>query len=470
MGFSQQQKTTQIQTQRMSQKQIQSLKLLSMDAEDLRQEILSQVEKNPALEIVSDNFPNGVKSARYRNSFERGLRSGFSSASGEEKSDAFQEILESRADERKSLFSHLTEQVNVMDLDGEKRSLCQKIIGNLDSRGFYILAPSSLLDRAAGQDQKLLDECIGIVQSLDPPGICAENAEKSLLLQARLKGNAPKLALFFLDGRLAFLDPPQAPKILEKIQGFLARQKKLSFSNEDYSFLKEADEAAVLKALSFIKALDPFPARDFSQEASNYVFPDIYVESAEGEGEGASSAQASFNVRVSNMALPKVRVSAEFDSSKKNSAFAKAAIRQAKSFLESLDFRESAIAQAAGAIVQRQIEFFKKGPGNLLPLRQKDLAAMIGVHESTVSRMASSKYLQCQWGIFPVKYFFTSAVGDISKESVLRQIHEILDKSPKKKLSDQKICDALAERGIKIARRTVAKYRAQMNIRPSYSR
>ena len=170
------------------------------------------------------------------------------------------------------------------------------------------------------------------------------------------------------------------------------------------------------------------------------------------------------------MALPKVRVSAEFDSSKKNSAFAKAAIRQAKSFLESLDFRESAIAQAAGAIVQRQIEFFRKGPGNLLPLRQKDLAAMIGVHESTVSRMASSKYLQCQWGIFPVKYFFTSAVGDISKESVLRQIHEILDKSPQKKLSDQKICDALAERGIKIARRTVAKYRAQMNIRPSYSR
>ncbi|MBR5097552.1 MAG: RNA polymerase factor sigma-54, partial [Treponema sp.] len=438
---------------------IQSLKLLSMGAEDLREEILAQVEKNPALEILSDNFQNEVKSARFKSVAEGGLHVGSASSLGQEKADAFQEILESRADERKSLFSHLTEQVNMLDLDGARKNLCQKIIGNLDSRGFYILAPSSLLDNKAGQDQKLLEECLGIVQRLDPPGICAENVEKSLLLQAKLKGGASKLALFLLDGHLDFLDPPQGQKVLEKIQGFLAEQKKLSFNKADYSFLAAADIDEIEKALSFIKTLDPFPARNFVQEETHFVYPDIYVEN---DGD-------SFKVRMSDKVIPQIRIAPDFGAAKKDSAFAKSAIRQAKTFLESLEYRQNTIAKAAFAIVQSQKEFFKKGPGHLAPLKQKDIAAQIQVHESTVSRMASSKYLQCGWGLFPVKYFFTSAVGDASKESVQRQIREILGQS-QKKLSDQKLCDALAQRGIKIARRTVAKYRSQMQMENSYKR
>jgi len=444
----------------MSQKQIQSLKLLSMGAEDLRQEILAQAEKNPALEIVSDNFQNEVKSARYKNALDAGARVGTASSIGQEKADAFQEILESRPDERKSLFSHLNEQIDMLDIDGAKKSLCQKIIGNLDSRGFYILAPSSLLDSKAGQDQKLLEECISIVQNLDPPGICAENVEKSLLLQARLKGGASPLALFLLDGHLDFLDPPQEQKILEKIRAFLAAQKKLSFNKADYSFLEAAGAADIQKALSFIKTLDPFPARDFSQDSAQYVFPDIYVDN---DGDA-------FNVRMSDKVVPQIRIAPDFGTAKKDSAFAKAAIRQAKAFLESLEYRQNTMAKAAFAIVQSQKEFFKKGPGHLAPLKQKDIAAQIQVHESTVSRMASAKYLQCDWGLFPIKYFFTSAVGDSSKESVQRQIRQILERNPQKKLSDQKLCDALAQEGVKIARRTVAKYRSQMNIDSSYTR
>ncbi|MBP5446633.1 MAG: hypothetical protein J6X95_00805, partial [Treponema sp.] len=97
----------------------------------------------------------------------------------------------------------------------------------MDSRGFYILAPTTLVDQKAGESQKLLEECVNIVQNLDPPGICVENVEKSLLLQARLKGDAPRLALFLLDGHIDFLNPPQSQKILEKIEAFLAAQKKL---------------------------------------------------------------------------------------------------------------------------------------------------------------------------------------------------------------------------------------------------
>ena len=119
-----------------------------------------------------------------------------------------------------------------------------------------------------------------------------------------------------------------------------------------------------------------------------------------------------------------------------------------------------------------QHEFFKKGPGNLAALKQKDVADILGVHETTISRMANSKYIQCQWGLFEVKYFFTNAVSDTSKDQVLFQIKQILEehKNDSKKLSDQKVADALAAKGINVARRTVAKYRAQLNIESSYNR
>lgn len=482
MKFLQQQRASQIQAQRMSQKQIQSLKLLSMNVGSLREEILSQVEKNPALEIVSDKFEEGLQSARYKNSPDGNLRVGSVSAAGDEKSNAFQEILESRADERKSLRAYLMEQLDILSIDARKKSLCKKIIEDLDARGFYILDPMSLLDKKAGEDKALLLECINIVQNFDPPGICVENVEKSLLLQAKLKGGAPKAALFFLDGHLDFLDPPQGPKILEKIQAFLKSREKLSFSKDDFSYLRGLDVFAVEKALGFIKSLDPSPARDFSQEQTNFVFPDIYVEKAAADDVDSkeevdyvnrlvyTGANLSFNVKISDRGIPKIRISPDFVKRQNNSKEAKDAAAQAKSFMECLEYRESAMAKAACAIVKKQAEFFDKGPGHILPLRLQDIAAQIGVHESTVSRMASSKYVQCQWGLFPVKYFFSSAVSNTSKESVQHQIQKIVEENSGKKMSDQKICAVLAERGIKVARRTVAKYRAQMLMENSYKR
>lgn len=481
MAFSQQQRASQIQAQRMSQKQIQSLNLLSMPAADLREEILSQAENNPALEIVSDSFESGLKSARYKLSPDGNARVGSASSAGEEKSNAFQEILESRPDERKSLFSHLSEQLGMLSLDEARKALCQKIIGNLDSRGFYILAPASLIDRKLGQDEKLLEECLNIVQSLDPPGVCAENVEKSLLLQARLKGCSNKAALFLLDGRLDFLNPPQSQKILEKIQGFLSEREKLSFATESFDYLKGLKLSDVERALDFIKSLDPIPARDFSQESANYIFPDIYIERAEREDSDIKEdvdyvnrivyvrPDFALKIKISDRGIPCVRLAPDFGKAQGSKEFSKAAA-DAKNLLEALAYRESAMAKAACAIAKCQAEFFEKGPGHLLPLKMQDIADKIGAHESTVSRMASSKYIQCQWGLFPVKYFFSSAVSDTSKDQVQRQIQEILRENSGKRMSDQKLCDELLKRGVKVARRTVAKYRAQMNIDSSYSR
>lgn len=475
MALSLRQRASQTQAQKMGARQIQSLKLLSMSADDLREAVLKEVENNPALEIVEDE--------RYKNFLDGGIHVGTASAAGQEKSDAFQEILESRADERKSLYAHLTEQLNLLPLSQAEARLCQKIVGNLDARGFYVLSPLSLLDGKKGETQALLQKCLNIVQRLDPPGICVESAEKSLLLQARLKGNAPSLALFLLDGRLDFLNPPQAPKILEKIRAFLSEQKKLSFQTQDFSFLESVGESQVMEALAFIQGLDPYPARNYGHEEARYVVPEIFVEKeaagdfglAENSGNGKKrqvidAGDCSFKIRISDSVIPKVKIAGDFLAAKKSSAYAKAAMQSAKIFLESLEYRENTIAKAACAIAARQIEFFKNGPGNLAPLRQADIAKELGVHESTVSRMANSKYLQCQWGIFPVKYFFTLAVAGNSKESVLLQIQKIIEQSSPKKMSDQKICDALGQRGIKISRRAVAKYRAQLGLENSYKR
>ena len=489
----------------MGQRQIQSLNLLAMGAEDLREEIYAQADKNPALEIVADDFESGVKNVRIKNSLASDyVRAGSTGAAGEEKSRVFQEVLESRPDERRTLYEHLMEQLSVADVSGEESALCTKIIGNLDGRGFFILAPETLLDSSRGETSELLEKCLSVVRNFEPSGICVANARESLLLQARQKGGASEAAFFLLDGHLEFLDPPQAQKVLKKIQDFAKDQKSL-FGGEDFTFAKSLSLSDAQDAIDFIKTLDPFPARNFSCDNANYVSPDILVERIPSSAEEIDFKKReipaennySFRIKVSDKLIPRVRISPDFISAQKNSVFAKEAVNAANIFLESLEFRETTLANAAMAIVQSQLDFFKRGPGHLLPLRQQDVAQAIGVHESTISRMALSKFIQCEWGIFPVKYFFTNALSvpapmeipqknpssrnanvpsvssdsSISKENAKFEIQKILQEHvSEKSLSDQRISDILSERGIKLARRTVAKYRAQLDIKSSYSR
>ncbi len=463
-SFSQQQKASQVQTQRLSQAQIQSLRLLSLNAEDLCDEIYAQAEKNPALEVVPFDS----------------VHTGQVTASGEEKAEAFQKVLESRPDERETLFSYLDNQLNLLKISPEEKTFCQKIIGNLDDRGFYILAPVTLVNITAGESPELLDRCIEIVRGLEPAGICVSNVQESLLLQARIKGGGKEPVFFLLDGHMDFMSPPQPEKILKKISDYVKEQKKLAFNKKDFSELENLDLEVVSNALDFIRTLDPYPARNFSSSDTHYVTPDIYVEKVFEpveeldfqKREVPADDACSFKVVISDKVIPAVRVSDEFAASQKTSDFAKKAVREAGVFLESLEYRENTIAKAACVIVARQLDFFKKGPGHLSPLIQKDIADAIGVHETTISRMASSKYLECQWGLFPVKYFFTNAVdADATQENIKVQIKKIIEENKDaKKLSDQKISDLLAAGGIKVARRTVAKYRASLNIDSSFAR
>lgn len=515
-GFQQTQRTVQVQSQKMSQRQIYSLNLLSMNSQDLRNEIFAAVDKNPALEIVKDPF-SGVSSVKEKTSLSSDyVHFGKVSASGQEKSDSFQEVLESRPDERESLQEHLLSQLNVSKVTEDQYELSKKLIENLNSSGFHTLAPHSLLDKNNPKHTtELLNFCLDLVQNFDPIGTCCTDIQESLFIQAKDRLDVTDASLFLLDGHFDFLSPPRENSILKRIHDFVQERKKLVFA-DSVSSSKKTDYHPenftlddVKKALAFIKTLEPQPARQFNSVSSAYVVPDVYVTKIpldtdlrdSSDDVVSGNGHCTFKIRVADNMIPSVAVSSEYIRAAESSQlsgkaedkkFINSSVKAANVFIEDLEFRNKTIVRACAAIVRFQLDFFEKGPQFLSPLRQKDIAEEIKVHEATVSRMANSKFIQCEWGLFPIKYFFSNAVGAansakkseaenehggsvtgaVSKESVKYEIEKIVNSQPAgtKKLSDQKIVEQLGKIGIKIARRTVAKYRSQLNIESSYSR
>ncbi len=474
-GIKQEQRLSQVQV--MSQRQIQSLEILSLGSDELREKIYSEAERNPALEIVNDTqAKEEIQSEHKADSFSDYEHYSTTSSRSAEASDKFQAIIESVADERETLQDHFLSELNLLDFPDEKtREYCMLIIGNLDSKGHHILSPSSLSkDFASEEGQKLLDKCLSIVQNLEPIGCAVKDVWESLLVQAKIKGGYNHALSFLLDGHADMLNPPQSAKILKKISFYRDNIKKLfGLSPEQEAILAQTElytEKDIDDAISYIKTLDPNPASQFSSSPSAYIEPDVKVEKAiSDEGEEY------YKIELSKGLLPEVAITNDFAVAP-DGKFAKNTIKEAKAFLNEIAFRESTLLSAVGEIVKAQRAFFDKGPRYLAPLTQKNIAEIIGVHEATISRMAAKKYLQCEWGLFELGYFFTNAVGGEnstnSQEGIKVEIANILKEhaEDKKPLSDQKIADILGERGIKIARRTVAKYRASLNINSSYTR
>lgn len=479
------QKNVQIQTMKLSQQQIMAMNLIAMGSLELREEILEKVDENPALEIKEDKFLGNINS----------VHTGKTSRAGEEAAEKYQNMLESAPDETETLQEHLLHQLNMINLPENEHRICKKLIENLDENGFYILAPVTLLEPEKGDDENLLEKCIQTVRHFDPEGICCQNVTESLEIQAKLKKNAPKIALYILHGRLEILKPPAAEKVLNKIEKNIEENEKLLFwtPNTDDIQLTKKDLSLenVKNSIEFIQKLEPFPAAEFKSTQEHFVQPDVYVAKSENSDE--------LQVVLSNQAIPVLKIAEDFKSeeksgslSEKNKKTLKMQLKEAQNFLDTLNFREQVLLNAFKKLAEIQKEFFLKGPGNLVPLTQREFAKMINVHESTVSRMAESKFLRCEWGTFPVKYFFSKALvstkpktnkenekkeietvaENISTDNVKIEIEKILkaQKPGEKKLSDQKIADILAGKGIKIARRTVSKYRAQLNIASSYER
>lgn len=509
LRLSQSQKTSQKQIQKLSQIQIQSLKYLAMNSADLVNEIYNEIEKNPVLEISEEDFSKGIESLN--ESEKKYLRDSSNyndynqdetiSFNSQEKSDAFQSFIENKADVKEFLAEHLLKQFELLDLPENQMILGKKLIYNLNQKGYHILAPVSFLNYDVDKDEDL-QKVMNIIQNLEPCGCCCQNVSESLLIQAKAFGNASELTIFLLSDHLDFLVSLQSSKILKRIHEFLKEESEKSFSKENFAFLESITEEDIEESISFIKKLNPYPASEYTPDDNSFVIPEVSVKKvqlkkndlvlkSDLEADGIifdENKDFTFVVRSLNGILPEVTISKEYTELVKekimnNSQQEKIEkmIQEGKNFIESLRYRENSVFKAASAIVKIQFEFFEKGPGHLVPLRQKDLAEILEVHETTISRIAASKYLECEWGIFPFKYFFVNAVSEqnlsddgevVSKDKILFQIKKILEAQPKdgKKLSDQKLADMLLEKGVKVARRTVAKYRSQIGVGSSYER
>jgi len=461
------------QYQKISQLQIRALKFLAMSNSELREEINKAVRENPALEIVKNPSAKKSKTENYSESYGSAVD--------------LQSVLEAREDTRESLQHHLMHQLNAIKVSDDEYELSQKLIYNLDKNGFYgsTLAPKSLLNKARPiQNEFLLQKCINRIQQMDPVGTCCVSPEESLLIQAKIAGDASEITLFLLDGHLEMLSPPEPEKVTKKIHQYIEEWNSKTFAKKLPFSIKDVTKESVFKSIEYILHLNPRPAADFSWENGliDETKPNVVLQVTLEEGfldsddflNGKIKATNSsyFQVKYASGELPLVQLSSFMD-------FDKETLEKARQFISNLQFRENTIMLQGCAIVSNQREFFLKGPGHIKPFTRRQLSQILGIHESTVSRMSGkkhSKYIQTSWGLFPASYFFSSGVSAVNKgkkvssEAIKNIMLEILSQTDEKTISDNQLCKLLNEKGIEIARRTVSKYRSQLGVANSYSR
>lgn len=483
-GQTQSQKQQQI--QRLSQRQIQAVNMLAMSSRDLRDEIFRAVQENPALEIVSDPLRQNVRKGNSTgNSTYDTYNHTYFGSDAQRAANDFQAILEAQEDKRETLQQHLMDQLNMLHTSPDEYDLCQKLIYNLDKNGCYgsMLAPETLLDKTRPlQTPRLLTKCIDLIQHMDPIGVCCKTPEESLFIQAKVNGDADELTLFILNSHLEFLNPPEPEKIARKIRLFQEEWHKKTFATKLPIDDIEITSSAAEKSLNYILHLNPHPAAEYISDTSTPQFaaPDIVLTVTKESGHipaddfSSGKIQASgdfhFQVKYANGSLPELRLSQSIN-------FDKTLLDNAQAFLENLKFRESSIVLQGCAIVRAQTEFFEKGPGHLEPLTRHQIARQLNIHDSTVSRFSAknnSRYIQTEWGLLPASYFFSSGIKTnsnqkISSDTIRLEMAKILEKT-ETPISDNQLTKLLNDNGIKIARRTVTKYRQQIGIDNSYRR
>jgi RNA polymerase sigma-54 factor len=451
----------QIQKLKMTPQLYQAVRLMALPIQELKTTIEEELEKNPALQELEDNTTISLDSLPQREQgtdegdyFDHSSDSGYSSAEGEEASDAKQQFMEGALSQPESLQDHLLWQLALQPITEEERRIGELVIRNLDENGFHREPPGILVMEDRGRE--LLPKVISLIQSFDPIGVCVSDFRESLLVQIQ---NRPDRH-------------PKGAEVVEKYFELLEKRKLREIQKA-----MRISEEELKKIAAFIRTLDPMPGRSYSREVPRYVIPDVQIRLHEGE----------FVIILNDEMVPVLGLNPLFERMAKDRQrgkdpgvrhFVASNLQDARWFIRSVAQRNQTLLKVCKAIVEFQRDFFLKGPKYLMPLTLKDIAGEIGVHEATVSRITSAKYTQTEWGIFALKHFFSNSIAGagssgsrFSKEGVKEVIREIVQQEGGEKgLSDQKIVETLANRGIRIARRTVAKYRSELDIESSYQR
>jgi RNA polymerase sigma-54 factor len=465
--------------QKLSFQMIQSLKLLQINTLQLEQLINTELEMNPVLETAEETEADEEREENEEANEEEGSDEG----DGEDDTDEELEVNEDEVDweeyledgfdiggkmteetESKSdtyeptavyqasLTEYLTNQLAEKKLSKKMRMLVQFIIGNLDADG-YCRIP--LEDIASSTNTSVFDveEALNIVWNMDPPGVGARNLRECLMLQLKARGLHDSMAMKVIS---------EAWELFEKLK-ILDIAKKFG-----------VDSHEVQGTIDVLRTLNPKPGYQISSDKPSVIIPDLIVEKVDGE----------FVAYLNDRSIPMLRINRRYADLIKRGSSAKKEVKKyvreklnnATWLIRSIEQRKSTMLKVMYAIIDKQRDFFEKGPPNLHPLKLQDVADMVEMHISTISRVTNNKYVQTSYGIFELKYFFTEAVGsggggDISSERIRNRIRQLVEEENQQKpLSDQKIADLLSKEGLSVARRTVAKYREQMKILPARMR
>lgn len=453
----------------------QAIKLLQMSRMELESAVRSELEENPILEeseTLKEEDLQRTKEAA--NEIEHAEAPDQQSIQDPQKQDEFEwesyieanqkppqsgmsgseEIMnyENIMTASQTLHDHLYWQVKMNGFSEEEELAADVLIGAIDDDG-YIKVPLAQLAEEEKIDLGLLEDTLTLIHEFDPPGVGARELKECLLIQAKHLEEDTHDLVSLINNHL---------KELEK-KNYEAIAKALN-----------RDVGDVIEMCKIIYAMDPKPGRAFVASDTHYVTPDVYVYKVGDD----------YVVSLNEDGLPRLKISNFYknmlQSSKstgdKTQDYIQEKLRSAVWLIKSIHQRQRTIYKVTESIVKHQKDFFEKGSEHLKPMVLRDIANDIGMHESTVSRVTTSKYVHTPQGIYELKYFFNSAIsssdGDsLASESVKIKIKDLVGKEDvKNPLSDQKIVDLLKVDGIQIARRTVAKYREVLKILPSSQR
>ncbi len=353
---------------------------------------------------------------------------------------------------KESLNDHLLWQLRMLSPSQEMENIGSLIIGNLNRDGYLDTSIDNIANMSGSSPEKV-EEVLAALQTFNPPGVCAKNLQDSLLIQLNHLGLENSIVNEIIINHLNHLEN----------KNYNAIAKALKISIDD-----------VIVAVDVIQRLEPKPGRLFSDDEPRYITPDIFVYKLENE----------FMIVLNDDGMPKLRINSYYKNAmKRNKKFLDkereyidAKMRSAAWLIRSIHQRQKTIFKVVESILGFQREFFEHGAAYLKPMVLRDVAQDIGMHESTISRVTTNKYVYTDQGIFELKYFFNSSInmtkgGSIASASVQERIKQIIQtEPPEKPYSDDKIAMLLKQYNISIARRTVAKYREALRILPSNKR
>ncbi|MFZ5765194.1 MAG: RNA polymerase factor sigma-54 [Thermodesulfobacteriota bacterium] len=456
----------------------QAIKLLQLSRLELADTILQEIEQNPLLEedipgSTPDNEPAQEMEAQteagaeiliektpevnltenpstlgeidwsdYFNEYESAGAYSPRESPGEEQPSRF-DILTQKPD----LHSHLSWQLNLSDISDEEKEVGMFVLGNLDRDGFLKVSNEEIVE-GTGCDLAMAQKMVAMIQEMDPSGVGARDVKESLLLQLKRLNLDDSLPARIVRDHLHFLET----------KNYSAISKATKHSIQD-----------VINAVKIIVGLDPHPGRVYSDEEPHYILPDVFIQKIDDE----------YVIILNDEGLPRLKISSYYKEILKQKKgvqdptkdYIQEKLKSAAWLIKSIQQRQRTIYKVVESILKFQYDFFEKGVAYLKPLVLRDVAEDIEMHESTISRVTTNKYVHTPQGIFELKYFFTSSIerkdgGDaLSSESIRERIRQIIAaEKPDHPLSDKDISDIFQKEGIQLARRTVAKYREQLGI------